>query len=208
MDLITDDEQVMIVAEVSQAYERLTRPADTAGIVRIAKDKHTTFVVTDTLQTVKVHSVIVTGLHMLFLQSLGVNLQRVPHDLTLVGARHEEERMVDGRHDDDLLIGFAKEVTDDADAFDDAGDETDPLRLDIPLVMLAHPINDCRTIVCRLHGIAKDRMLKAFLHGLNDIGQYGKIHVGHPHRLEVITAPAREQCLVHEVTAALTFYDG
>ena len=175
--------------------------------MRIAEDEHAALVVADALQAVEVHLVIITGLHMLVLQSLGMDLQRVPHHLAPVGARHEEERMVDRRHDNDFLVGLAEEVADDPDTFHDAGYETDPFGFDVPLVMRPHPVDDRRLVVGGLHGVTQDRMFEAFLHRLNDVGQHGEIHVCHPHRLEVVTPPARKQRLVHEVAAAFAVYD-
>lgn len=49
-------------------------------------------------------------------------------------------------------------------------------------------------------------MVEATAYGIEDIGADGKVHIGDPHRLQVVTAPTWQQGLMHEVPTAAAFY--
>ena len=98
MDFVADDKEMMVVAEIGQSRQRLFRPADACRIVGVAKHEQTAFVVANLGEVVKIH-LVMSRLRL---------LQWIPDHLALVGTRCEEEWMVDGGHDDNLLVGFHK----------------------------------------------------------------------------------------------------
>ena len=115
--------------------------------------------------------------------------------------------MIDRRHDDHLLIGLEKDVADQSDTLDDAGDKRQPLPLDVPLMMGEHPVMDGREVIFRLNRVAKDGMLQTMTQSIEDLWADCKIHICHPQGLQVVTSPAWFQCLVHEITRTTPLND-
>ena len=206
MYLIADDKHVVGVAEIRKANERLTTPTYSARVVRITQDKYSAFVITNSLKTLKVHLIIVASLHVVGLKRLWMNFQRIPHHLTLVGAWHKEERMINRWHYDDFLIGLAEKVADKPYALDDSRYKANPLWLYIPVVVCLNPVYYRGAIVGWFHGVTKDWVLQTLAQRVKDVGQNREIHVGHPQGLQVVTSPTWQQGLVHEVAAALSVY--
>ena len=70
--------------------------------------------------------------------------------------------------DDDFLIRTGEDIHHESDAFYDARDESDPLLLNIPLMVVMHPVDDARQIIGWLHGVAEERMFQSCLEGICD----------------------------------------
>ena len=96
--------------------------------------------------------------------------------------------MIDGLHDRHSVAGVGEEVEHSAYPFDHARDIRNPLWLYLPLVVTADPVDDGRPVVSRLYGIAQDGMLQPLANSVKDEVGRCKIHVGNPHRKQVIPA--------------------
>jgi len=116
--------------------------------------------------------------------------------------------MVHGWHDNDLLVGLEEHVDGKAYALDYAGYEREPLAPNVPPVMREQPVVYGGKIVFGRDRIAEDGVFEALTHGIGDGRAHGKVHVGHPHGVQVVTSPSRFESLVHEVAGAATVYDG
>ena len=153
VNLVTDDDEMVVIAEVGKPLQRFFRPANTTWIMRIAEDEDTALIIADALQTVEIHIVALTRcLHTITF--LGFHLQRIPDYLAAISTWHEEEGMIDGWHDDDLLVRLAKKVSNDTYTLHNARDEVDPLGLNLPSMVLSDPVDDGRTIVIGLYCIS------------------------------------------------------
>lgn len=130
VDLITDDKEVVVIAEGSEVLQCLLIPTDSRGIMGVAEDEKAAFVVADLLEVVEIDVVI----------SVITASQRIPHNLPMVSPGREEEGMVDRRHDDDLLVGLDEDVDDHSDTLDDTGDEFQPWPFHLPAMMGEDPV--------------------------------------------------------------------
>ena len=189
MNLVADDEDVVAVAEVGQPDQRLTAPADARRVVGIAEDEHAALVIGHLLEVVEVHLIRAVVL-----------AQRVVNHLAAVALGYEAEGMIHRRLDDDLLVGAGEDIDDQADTFDDAGDERQPLALDAPLMVHVNPVDDARPQLLRHHGVAEERMLHALLQGVGDEGRRLKIHIGHPQGQQVVATPSGQKGAMFQVT--------
>ena len=109
MDLVRNHDDAPAVAEGGEPFETLAGPCDAGRIVRVRENEHPASVVAYGLEVLKVHFIPVDGL-----------TERIEHDLPAVSLRHEAERMIDWRLDDDLLVLLQKGVYGHSDALDDA----------------------------------------------------------------------------------------
>ena len=129
--LVADNENVPLPAEVGESCEGVAVPAYACRVVRIAQYKHPALVVGYLLKIVEVHHVSTVALS-----------KRVVYHLAPVAFRHEPERMIDRRLDDDLLILLCEDVHSQSYSLDDARDERHPFSPYFPLVMAAYPVDD------------------------------------------------------------------
>ena len=158
MNLVADNEQMVLVAEVGELLKGLLVPGDTTWIMRVAKNEDLALFIANFLQIIEVHLVI----------SILSHLQWVENHLSSVALWGKAEGMINGWLDDDFLIGLGKDIYHESDAFYDARDESDPLLLNIPLMMVANPVDDARQIIVWLHGVAEERMFQSCLEGIGD----------------------------------------
>ena len=112
--------------------------------------------------------------------SVGVLLERVAHHLAAVALWREAEGVVHGWLNDDLVAGLREDVDHHANAFHDAWDEAEPLKLDVPLVVVVEPLLHGGPIVLRLDGVAEERVVEAMAKRFGDKRRCFEIHVGHP----------------------------
>ena len=134
MNLVADDDDVVLVAEAGQPLQGLARPDNACRIVWVGENEHAALLVAHQLQVVEVHLVGELGPVHAF--------QGIHHYLTAVAFGCKPEGMIDGRLDDDLLVGFQEHINSHANAFHDAGDVGEPLFLHIPLVAVVNPLPD------------------------------------------------------------------
>jgi DNA repair protein SbcD/Mre11 len=91
MNLIADNEQMVIVAEVGELLKGLFAPGDSARIMRVAKNEYLALFIANFLQVFEVHLVISILLH----------LQRIEDHLSSVALWSEAEWVINGWLDDD-----------------------------------------------------------------------------------------------------------
>ena len=58
----------------------------------------------------------------------------------------------------------------------------------LPLVVAADPVDDGRAVVLRLDGVPQDRVLYTLADGIKDEIGGSEVHVGNPHRQQVVFA--------------------
>ncbi len=153
MDFVAYYNQIMVVTKIGEPNESFPIPAYPTWIMRIAKDKQTTFFVAHTLQSFKIHIII----------SVLPHDKRIPHNFTMVSLWRKKERMIYRRHDNDLLIGFHKDITHKANPLYYTRNKTYPVCLYFPLMMRTFPINDSRAIIVRLYCVAQNRVFQSLL---------------------------------------------
>ena len=134
VDFVGYDKDVVLHAEVRQSGKRFAIPHDAARIVRIAEDHHPAFVINDRRKMFKIHMI----------DSVIAELQRIYDDLSSVAFRRDAEMVVDGSLDDDFFIRLREDIDGEADAFDDAWNEGQPVFGDVPSMVVLRPFRDGR----------------------------------------------------------------
>ena len=187
------------MADVGQAAECLGAPDDAGGVVRVAEQEHPALGigVEKAVQAVEVHGV----------TTILEREEWVVDHLAVVALGREAEGMVDGRLDDDFLVGSEEDVDGHTDALDDAGDVGEPLRANVPVVMLVDPADDGGAIVGRLDGVAEEGVLEAPAEGVGDEVRGLEVHVGHPKGQQVGVAVARLEGFEFECAGATAVDD-
>ena len=179
MNLVADDDDAALIAESGQALQRLTRPADAAGIVRIAQDEQAAMLVGHPCQVLEVHVVI----------AIGPLDKGVHHHLMPIALRHKAEWMIHRRLYDDLVTWRQQGAYSHSYSLDNAGNEAHPLFSHLPPVMLLHPADDGIPVILRQSGIAIEGILHPADKCFGDEGRRLPVHVGHPQREQVSTMP-------------------
>ena len=170
VDLVGDDEDVAVVAEVGQSGQRVFVPHDAGRVVGVREDKHLALVVSHLGQVVEVHRV----------GAVGVLVERVVDYLAAVSLWRQPERVVDGRLDDDLVARLGEDVHHHADALHDAGYVGEPFALYVPLMVVFQPLLHGGPIVFWLHSVAEERVGHSLAQRVGDEMWCLKVHVGHP----------------------------
>ncbi len=75
-------------------------------------------------------------------------------------------------------------------------------------MMTEHPVVDGGEVGLWRNRITEDGVFESAAHSVGDSRTNGKVHVGHPHGVQVVAPPARPEGLVHEVARTATLYDG
>ncbi len=144
VDFVGNDKDVMLHAEVRQPGECFAIPHDAARIVGIAEDHHPALVIDDRRKMFKIHVI----------DSVIAELKRIYDDLSSVAFRRDTEVVVDGSLDDDFLIRLREDIDGEADAFDDAWNEGQPVFGDIPSMVVLRPFRDGRPQFRRCYRIS------------------------------------------------------
>ena len=194
MNLIADNQQMMLVAKISQASKRIHIPSDASRIVRIAEYKNLALLIANLLQVVKIHFIIAILTHS----------QRIEYHFTSITLWSQTKRMIHRGLDDNFLVFFRKDIDYQSYTFHNTWNKFNPFTFYIPLVVVMHPIYDTRQKVFRLHGITEKRMLQTSLQSIGNESWSFKIHISHPKRQQIISAPTRQQSPMLEVVTART----
>ena len=165
--------------------------------MRIAENEYLALLIANLLQMTEIHLII----------SIFTHFQRIEHHFPAISLWGQTERMINRRLDYNLLVFLGEHIDDHADALDDSWNKTDPLPLDIPLMMVSHPIHDRWQKIFWLYRIAEERMLQTGFDGICDKGGCLKIHISHPERKKILSSPTWQQSLMLEVTTARAVYD-
>lgn len=68
------------------------------------------------------------------------------------------------------------------------GREAEPLALDLPIVATLLPADDCVEIACGANAVAIHFVISTTNYGLGNFGHYLEIHIGDPHRDDVVAS--------------------
>ena len=104
--------------------------------------------------------------------------------------------MIHRRLDDHLVALLREAMQGEGDAFHDARHVAKPLPLDLPVMLVVHPVDNALVIFVRGVGVAKHLMLTPFTDRLDDKVGRAEVHVGHPERHQVLLSESGLQ-LVH-----------
>ena len=88
------------------------------------------------------------------IDSVITKLKRIHDDLSSVAFWRDTEMVVDGSLDDDFLIRLREDVDGEADAFDDARNEGQPVFGDVPSMVVLRPFRDGRPQFRRCYRIS------------------------------------------------------
>ena len=184
----------MLLAELSHHAQRVFRPANAHGVMRIGKHQQAAFFIISLLKV---------GLFKGVNTTLAL-LQRTVSNLSTQCLGGEEEGVIDRRNHHYLLVGLHKQGHGHGYSLHHTGHEAQPLRLYVPMLMGEQPVVNGRIIVFRHHGIAQDGMFQPLAQGVENVGAHRKVHVGHPHREQVIASPAGLERPMHQVARPLS----
>lgn len=193
VDLVGDHHHAVRRAQRGQATERRGVPRDARGVVGVGEQQQAASARGEQpLEPLEVHLITLRRL-----------AQRVPHHLAVVGARQQVEGVIDGRLHDDSVARAGETVDDQTDALDDAGDVGEPLGPDLPAVAPPLPCDDRGAVALGLDRVAEDRVAEPAAQRLDhEVGRL-EIHVGDPHRQQVLPAVVRAQSVeLHGAAAA------
>lgn len=115
--------------------------------------------------------------------------------------------MINGWLDDDFFVRLGEDIHHESDAFNNTRNESYPLSLHIPLVVVANPVDDARKVIFRFHRVAEKRVFQSCLEGICNEGWSLEIHISYPEWQQIISPPTRQQGAMLQVVAARTVYD-
>lgn len=133
-------------------------------------------------------------------------LERIEHHLSVVAHHCHAKWMIHGRLNQDFVARLRQGVYCHADAFHHSRNVCQPLRLDVPAVVVGYPFAHCGPVFFRLDGIAENSMFQSLPDGINDELWGFEIHVSHPQRYQVVASITRLQHLVLQVARARAVY--
>ena len=115
--------------------------------------------------------------------------------------------MVYWRLDYYLLVGLAEHVDDESYTLDDARNESHPISLYIPLVVVGNPSGHRRPEVGRHIGISVERVVESAAQCFGyELGSL-EVHVSHPHWCKVRSAVAFVEHINSQSTRAVAVDD-
>ena len=197
VNLIADNEQMVLIAEVGKLLQGFLAPGNTARIMGIAENENLAFLIANLLEIFEIHLVI----------SVFPHLQRIEDHLSAITLWGEAEWVVNGWLDDDFFVRLGEDIHHESDAFNNTRNESYPLSLHIPLVVVANPVDDARTVIFRLHRVAEKRVFQTCLEGICNERRGLEIHISYPEWQQIISPPTRQQGAMLQVVAARTVYD-
>ena len=185
VDLVRDDHDAAAVADRGQPAQRLLRPDDARGIVRVGEEQQPAVVVQKGFELLEVHFVAVA---------------RAPQRVADHAASHlfgdQPEGVVDGRLDDHLVARTGKCQHCHADTLDDAGNEAHPRRIGTPAVAGFDPRGDLRPVVVGQLRIAQHGMVEPPPECVEDEIGRCEVHVRHPQGQQLLAAEHVSQRVV------------
>ena len=183
--------------EVGKAAEGVHVPYDASRIVRVGEYEHAALIVSHLGKSVEVHRV----------GAVFVHDERIHHHLALVALRCQTERMIHGRLDNHLLIGLAEHVDDESYALDYARNESHPISLDIPLMVVGNPFGHRWPELCGHIGVSVERVVESAAQCFGyELGSL-EVHVSHPHRRKVCSSVAFVEHINSQSTRAVAVDD-
>ncbi len=193
MYLVRDHHDVVFHGDIGQMTQRRSVPRDSDRVVGVGQNQHLAFVVQDAFQIVEIH----------FVSSARRPFQRIENHLAAVGLRHQTERMIDGRLNYDLVARPSESVDNHADSLYDSRDVAYVVALDVPAVMPSQPVGYAPPISVVFRRISEYGVVQTPLHGVyNEIGGL-EIHIGHPHRQQIVaTVVVFQSVVLHAMRAA------
>ena len=197
VNLIADNEQMVLIAEVGKLLQGFLAPGNTARIMRIAENENLAFLIANLLEIFEVHLVI----------SVFPHLQRIEDHLSAITLWGEAEWVINGRLDDDFFVRLGEDIHHESDAFNNTRNESYPLSLHIPLVVVANPVDDARQVIFRFHRVTEKRVFQTCLEGICNERWGLEIHISYPEWQQIISSPTRQQGAMFQVVAARTVYD-
>ena len=115
--------------------------------------------------------------------------------------------MKNGWLDDDFFVRLGEDIHHESDAFNNTWNESYPLSLHIPLVVVADPVDDARQVIFRFHRVAEKRVFQTCLECICNERRGLEIHISYPEWQQIISPPTRQQGAMLQVVAARTVYD-
>ena len=176
MYLVAHHNDTFLGTDVSHLLQVFLRPADAAGVVGVAEN-HQPTALDVAPECLEVHRE--GGL---------CAAQRRLYHLALAGFGHKAEGMVDGFLYEDAVALLGERLHGEEDAAHHAGHVAQHLACDVHAVLRLVPAADALVVGRILAGVAQDALLQAFPDGFHDEGRRAEVHIGHPHRDEVVAA--------------------
>ena len=176
VDFIGDDGDAVCQTDVGHGGEFVTAPDTPDGVVRVAQDEQPDVVVDDFALEVGQ----IDGVASVF------EYQRVVDEASPVVGDGAGEGVIDGRLDEDG-IAFARGGADGgAQCEYDARCHDEPVFVDLPVVAAGEPVADGFEVAVAGFGVAVDGVFRHGVQGFCDGGRTTEIHVGDPHRQDVL----------------------
>ena len=194
VNLVADDDDVMLRAEVGETAQRVCIPCYARRVVRVGEYEHAALLVSHFRQILKVHRV----------RSVGVLPKRVVHHLAVIALRRQSERVIHRRLNDNLLVLLHEHVDDEADALHDARYEAHPLLVDAPLMVVLNPFSHRLPVVARQYRVAEQRVFETLAQRVGYKLRRLEVHVRHPKRQQVASAISLCKHLVLQVARTRT----
>ena len=113
VNLITYNYDMVFITEVCQSFQSVYRPTQPCRIMRITQYKHTTLIITDLLQVIKIHIIV----------PVFTPPQRIEYYFPMVTFWCQTERMIDRWLDNHLLIRFGKHIYYESDTLNNTRNE-------------------------------------------------------------------------------------
>ena len=174
MYLVADYHNTFLRTDASNLLQVFLLPADSGRVVRVAENHHLAALDIAT-KCLEVH------------RERGFRAtKRALHDHALTCFRHKAERMIDGFLYEDAVALLREGLHSKEDARHDARDVANHLTRDVHTVLLLVPSDDAFVVRRVLTSVAKDALLEALPYCVKDERRRSEVHIGHPHRDEVI----------------------
>ena len=177
MNLVRNNQCAAFITDISDLRKFLFRPYTSARVMRIAQNQQFTSLHIFA-ETVEVYMILAI-----------FQYQRTEHDFALILLCYQKERMINRRHDH-YFISFLRETMDGkSQSTHNAGSKCQHIFANRPPVAFFQPVNDRLRPFLAGKSISEHFVFQTFLQSIYHKRSRTEIHIGHPHRNQVIASP-------------------